>query len=153
MDAVKAVRLTAGVTRKGEGLQGVVWNILGQTYTPKLCSERTFVWEAILPDGTFVPPHIHPTQDEYLWVLEGRFDLILDGQPSVAEAGDMIRLPMNIMHGIYNKSGATNRAIFGVAPTRRLWELFTRLHNLTDVDEVVRLSAEHEVNFLPPPPE
>ena len=25
------------------------------------------------------------------------------------------------------------------------------LHNLADVDEVVRLSGEHEVNFLPPP--
>jgi hypothetical protein len=24
------------------------------------------------------------------------------------------------------------------------------LHNLTDVAEIVRISAEHEVNFLPP---
>jgi hypothetical protein len=28
--------------------------------------------------------------------------------------------------------------------------LFNRLHNLTDPAEVVRISAEHEVNFLPP---
>jgi quercetin dioxygenase-like cupin family protein len=151
MDEAIMNRLTAGVTRAGEGLHGVKWNILGQTYTPKLRSENIFVWEAILPDGTFVPPHIHPTQDEYLWVLEGRFDLILDGKPDVAQAGDVIRLPMNVMHGLFNKSGGTNRAIFGVAPTRRLWDLFTRLHNLTDPNEVVRISAEHEVNFLAPP--
>jgi hypothetical protein len=29
--------------------------------------------------------------------------------------------------------------------------LFSRLHDLTDVAEVVRISAECEVNFLPPP--
>jgi hypothetical protein len=37
-----------------------------------------------------------------------------------------------------------------VSPAQKLEALFNRLHNLTDVDEVVRLSAEHEVNFLPP---
>jgi hypothetical protein len=28
--------------------------------------------------------------------------------------------------------------------------LFDKLHNLTDPAEVVRISAQHEVNFLPP---
>jgi hypothetical protein len=57
---------------------------------------------------------------------------------------------MNVMHAIYNKSGDTNRAMFGVAPTRRLWDLFTRIHNLTDPADVVRISVQHNVNFLPP---
>ena len=29
--------------------------------------------------------------------------------------------------------------------------LFNQLHNLTDPEQVVRISAQHEVNFLPPP--
>ena len=29
-------------------------------------------------------------------------------------------------------------------------ELFAILHNMTDVDAVVKVSAEHEVDFLPP---
>jgi hypothetical protein len=28
--------------------------------------------------------------------------------------------------------------------------LFDKLHNLQDPNEVIRISAEHEVNFLPP---
>ena len=28
--------LTAGVTRANEGLEGISWSILGQTYVPKL---------------------------------------------------------------------------------------------------------------------
>ena len=27
--------LTAGITKAGTGLDGIVWNILGQTYVPK----------------------------------------------------------------------------------------------------------------------
>jgi hypothetical protein len=33
---------------------------------------------------------------------------------------------------------------------RRLWDLFTRIHILTDSAGVVRISAQHEVNFLAP---
>jgi hypothetical protein len=36
-----------------------------------------------------------------------------------------------------------------VSPTQQLEALFNRLHDLTDVAEIVRISAEHEVNFLP----
>ncbi len=71
---------TAGITRANEGLDGIVWNILGQTYVPKHLTEHSFSWHATFPPDTFVPPHIHPTQDEYLYILEGRLDFWLDGQ-------------------------------------------------------------------------
>lgn len=37
-----------------------------------------------------------------------------------------------------------------MSPADRLAQLFDELHNLTDPAEVVRLSALHDVNFLPP---
>ena len=56
----------------GEGLDNIAWNILGQTYVPKQVSERSFAWHATFPPDTFVPPHIHPTQDEFIYMFEGR---------------------------------------------------------------------------------
>ena len=143
--------MTAGITKTGDGVNGLVWNLLGQTYVAKQISEASFAWEAIFPPGTFVPPHIHPTQDEFIWVMEGRFDLILDGQPHTASAGDLVRMPMGIPHGIFNKSDGTIRALMWVSPTRRLVDLFHAINNLTDIPEMVRISANHEVQFLPPP--
>ncbi len=68
-------------TRANEGMQGISWNILGQTYVPKSCTDHSFSWHATLPPGTFVPPHIHPDQDEYLYMLEGKLDFMLgDGR-------------------------------------------------------------------------
>jgi pimeloyl-ACP methyl ester carboxylesterase/mannose-6-phosphate isomerase-like protein (cupin superfamily) len=143
--------MQAGITRADESYEGAVWNILGQTYTLKQESENAMSWHAVFPPGTFVPPHIHPTQDEFIYMLEGRFDLWLDGQDIVAEAGDLIRMPMNQPHGIFNKSDSVVRCMFWVSPTRSLRGLFERIHNLTDPVEVVRIASEHEVHFLPPP--
>jgi hypothetical protein len=59
-------------------------------------------------------------------------------------------MPMGLPHGIFNRSGEDATSLFWVAPTRDLRGLFERIHNLTDPADVVRIAAEHEVNFLPP---
>jgi quercetin dioxygenase-like cupin family protein len=143
--------MTAGVTAKGSSVEGLVWNILGQTYVPLQVSESSFAWHATFPPGTFVPPHVHPMQDEFIYLLGGRFDLVLDGQGATAGAGDLIRLPRAIPHGIFNNSGAEVTCVFWVSPTCRLWDLFLAINNVPDPGEVVRLAGLHEVNFLPPP--
>lgn len=147
--------LTAGVTKANEGIDAISWNILGQTYVPKMLSEDSFSWHATFPPGTFVPPHIHPTQDEFIYMLEGRLDLVLDGQESHALPGDLIKLPRNIPHGLFNKSNAPVKCLFWVAPTGRLYDLFWAIHSMKEQNpaEVVALSARYEIDFLPPPPD
>jgi mannose-6-phosphate isomerase-like protein (cupin superfamily) len=147
--------LTAGVTRANEGIDAISWNILGQTYVPKMLSENSFSWHATFPPGTFVPPHIHPTQDEFIYMLEGRLDLVLDGQESHALPGDLIKLPRNVPHGLFNKSDAPVKCLFWVAPTGRLYDLFWAIHSMKEQNpaEVVALSARYEIDFLPPPPD
>jgi quercetin dioxygenase-like cupin family protein len=146
--------MTPGITRAEDGIDNIRWNILGQTYVPKQLSEHSFSWHATFPVGTFVPPHIHPTQDEFIYMLSGRFDLMLDGQDVVAEPGDLIRLPLGIPHGIFNKTDTDVKCLFWVSPSRRIYDLFWALHNLgptPDPAQVVAISAAHEVDFLPPP--
>ncbi len=43
----------AGITRANEGIQGISWNILGQTYVPKNRTEHCFSWHALFPPGTY----------------------------------------------------------------------------------------------------
>ncbi|MFH1342443.1 MAG: cupin domain-containing protein [Pseudomonadota bacterium] len=143
-----------GITRANEGMQGISWNILGQTYVPKNRTEHCFSWHATLPPGTFVPPHIHPDQDEYLYMLEGKLDFMLGGAEAQATAGDLIRLGMGVPHGIFNKSDQTAKVLFWVSPTRKLFDLFWGLHNMKEQkpEDVVAMAAEYNVHFLPPPP-
>lgn len=149
--------MEAGVTPNEGNVGGKAWNVVGQTYTPKLVSPNAFIWHAIIPEDTFVPPHIHPTQDEWITVLSGNLEIEFGhtkGAPSVHKAGpgDIVRMPMGEEHGIFNRSGAEATCVFGVAPARKLFDLFGALDGVTDPEELVRLSALHEVDFLPPPP-
>jgi quercetin dioxygenase-like cupin family protein len=145
--------MTAGITKANTGLDGIVWNILGQTYVPKQLSEASFAWHATFPPGTFVPPHIHPTQDEFIYMLEGRMDATIDGKDFVATAGDVIKLPMGLPHGLFNKSDQVIKCFFWVTPTRKLYDLFWAIHSMKEQNppDVVALSAKYEIMFLPPP--
>ena len=142
--------LEEGVTKSGEGYNGKQWNILGQLYYPKATCESTFAFEANSEPGQFVPVHVHPTQDEFILVQEGVLDLKLDGVWMQAKAGDLVRMPRGVPHGYFNKSDKPVRALFWVSPAGQLEKLFDNLHNVPDPAEVVRLSALHEVDFLPP---
>jgi mannose-6-phosphate isomerase-like protein (cupin superfamily) len=142
--------LEKGVTPNGKGIGNKSWNILGQLYFPKASCDSSFAFETNSEPGQFVPVHVHPTQDEFILVQEGVLDLKLDGVWLQAKPGDLVRMPRGIPHGYFNKSDAPARALFWVSPSRKLEELFNALHNVTDVAEAVRLSALHEVEFLPP---
>src|SRR3954452_25406904 len=96
-----------GITRANEGLQGISWNILGQTYVPKSVTEHSFSWHATFPPETVVPPHIHPDQDGSLHILEGQLDFFLDGAETQAKQSYRVRLPMGKPHGIFHKTGRT----------------------------------------------
>ena len=152
MKGSKAIKpMKVGVTQAGKGIEGMSWSILGQTYVPKALCETTFSWHALLPPGTFVPPHVHTNQDEFIYVLEGKFDLVLGGKEGTASAGDFIRLPMQVMHGLFNKGDQPIKCLFWVSPTGKLFDLFTKIDRQPDPAVVTRLAAEHDVNFLPPP--
>jgi len=139
------------VTSAASGLDGQSWNVVGQTYVPKLLSPNAFIWHATVPAETFVPPHIHPTQDEWIYMVEGHLEIEFLGDVHKAGPGDTVCMPMGEAHGIFNRSGNEATCVFGVAPARKLYELFTKLDGITDPEELVRLSALHEVDFLPPP--
>ena len=142
--------LTPGILRKDEGIDDVHWNILGQVYTPKSVTEDCFSWYALLPSETFVPTHIHPTQDEYIHVRSGALDIVLDGEHINASDGDLVCLPRGIPHGIYNNTGHDVTCLFWVTPTGKLLDFFRKLHNMGRPDEVVALAPDYDINFLPP---
>jgi quercetin dioxygenase-like cupin family protein len=140
-----------GITAAGTGVDDTVWNILGQTYYLKSNTPSSFSFETLFPPGTFVPPHIHPEQDEFIYMLDGTFDLFLAGEEIKASTGDLIRMPMGLPHGIFNNSQSAVKAFFWVSPSGDLQTLFERIDNVADPEEVVRIASEHGVEFLPPP--
>ena len=141
---------TPDITPAHGSLDGVSWNILGQIYVPKQVSDDSFCWHATFPIETFVPPHVHPLQDEYIYVLDGRIDLLLDGKKRSAATGDLVRMPRGIPHAFFNNSGEPVTALFWAAPAGKLVNLYRRIHNLSSPAEVVEVAREYDVHFFRP---
>ena len=145
--SVEGGQLEGGISPPQEGAE---WHILGHTYWNRAWCESTFAFETLDPPGTFVPPHIHPTQDEFIAILDGELEVELDGQRHKAPAGSLVKMPRGIPHGYFNTTEEPTRCLFWVSPAGRLENLFKALDGLTDVPEVLRLSALHDVDFPPP---
>lgn len=142
--------LDGGITAHGAAYHGRMLNILGQRYFPKASCDSSYSFETNSEAGQFVPVHIHHTQDEFILVQEGQLELKLDGKWQTAKAGDLVRMPRGVPHGYFNKSDKPCRALFWVSPAGKLEALFEKLHNMTDIPDVVATSAAHDVDFLPP---
>ncbi|NML31863.1 cupin domain-containing protein [Paraburkholderia sp. G-4-1-8] len=141
---------TPDITRTRTGLDGVSWNILGQVYVPKQVSDDSIAWHATFPEETFVPPHTHPHQDEYIYVLDGQIDLLLGSKRTTASTGDLVRMPRGIEHAFFNNTGKPVTALFWAAPAGKLLELYRRIHNMSSPAEVMRVAREYDVVFAPP---
>ena len=144
------VALPPGITPAGSGDAGqsrdVTWRILGHTYWLKAESEDCFVFETLDPPGTFVPPHIHPTQDEFIFVLEGTLDLYLAGGWTKAGPGDLVRMPRGVPHGYYNRQDQPARALFWVTPARRS---LTKAANISTSQPALTLARASSASTCP----
>jgi len=69
---IDSMAAKAGITHHMAGMDGVQCNIFGQLYTPKQIAEHTFSLHAMSPVERFIPLHIHPTQYEYIVLLDGK---------------------------------------------------------------------------------
>ena len=66
--------------------------------------------EFVLPSGCVPPrPHIHPQQAEQYEVLEGRFDVVMDGEWRTLAPGESVSVPVGALHTFRNRSGGVVR--------------------------------------------
>ncbi|HEX9872368.1 MAG TPA: cupin domain-containing protein [Candidatus Tectomicrobia bacterium] len=144
--------LTAGITRAGEGEDGFTWQQQGRssnTLLKALCT-TTFCFETYTPPGNSVSLHVHLAQDEFIYVVGGQVEVQVAEMHLQANPGDLVRLPRGVPHGYANLADVPARLLFWVSPADGLKELFDVLQNVGEAAEVIRLSAEHDVIFLPP---
>ena len=66
--------------------------------------------EFVLPSGCVPPPpHVHREQVEEYEVIEGRFDVMIDGTWQSLAPGDSATVPVGVLHTFRNRSGETVR--------------------------------------------
>jgi len=61
--------------------------------------------------GEGPPDHVHFNQEEMFFVLEGTYELTVDGQTTTAGAGTIVFIPRNVVHRFKNVGDTTARLL------------------------------------------
>jgi quercetin dioxygenase-like cupin family protein len=83
--------------------------------------------EFILPSGCVPPPpHVHRSQVEDYEVLEGSFEILVDGRWQTLTAGDSASVPVGALHTFRNRSGDVVRVRNQHRPAMRFEQFIER---------------------------
>jgi quercetin dioxygenase-like cupin family protein len=83
--------------------------------------------EFVLPSGCVPPPpHVHPRQVEEYEVIEGRFDVVLDGEWRTLAPGESATMPIGALHTFRNRSGSVVRVRNWHRPAMRFEDYIER---------------------------
>ncbi len=51
-------------------------------------------------EGEAPPPHVHPNDEQWIYLLEGRLAGLIGEETFIIEPGDLVYIPINQPHGI-----------------------------------------------------
>jgi len=72
------------------------------------------------------PPHVHHSDDEGWYVLEGRLGFMLDERTVEAGPGEAVIAPRGVAHTFWNASDGASRYL--IVMTRKIQQLIEELH-------------------------
>lgn len=106
----------------------------------------------IIPRGLAAPMHLHTREDEYSFILEGRWGFQLGDDVVYGEPGDLVYKPRNVWHSFWNASDEPARLLEIISPSGfehyfvELAELF-RVHGPDRPDLFVELNARYGLDM------
>ena len=123
-----------------------------------------FVTEALVPPDGGPPPHIHHTQVETFYIVEGQVEVLLGDQVYEAKAGDFVHVSKSTPHGFINRSQTPAKIIVTFVPAGDIEQFFRESFEqaadrhaptppLTDafIQRLLEAAERHDVEILPPP--
>lgn len=114
----------------------------------------SLVEHPIIPNGLAAPMHKHSREDEYSFILEGRWGFQLGDEVVYGEPGDLVYKPRDVWHSFWNASDKPASLLEIISPSGfehyfvELSELFKK-HGMDRPDLFVELNQKYglEMDF------
>jgi quercetin dioxygenase-like cupin family protein len=112
---------------------------LGAATVQSIAGEFMKAGTVTYPMGGGPPPHVHPNEEQFVLMLKGKLNMILDNETRVVEKGDLIHIPRNVRHGIHILEGPA--VFYTVKSPAGDGDLYQDYNEAKDADEVKRQLA------------
>ena len=168
--AAQGGSIAKGVTHLPPGEGGRSLWVFGELATCKVPSHRTggayALFEVSTQPGAGPPPHVQHREDESFYVLEGKYEFLLDDRTVMAQAGSLIYVPKGVLHTHNSLGEGEGRMLVTQTPGGLYERFFEELGNEADGDDaeppvldersgakmIVAVAAQHGIEILPPNP-
>jgi quercetin dioxygenase-like cupin family protein len=138
--------------------QGRVLHQLGHTAREIVTGDQSggayYVFDLTSPPGLGIPPHVHSREDEVIHVVEGEFEVFLDGKVSRAGVGSTLNFARGTAHAFRNIGSTAGKTVWFVTPGGSFQAFFRKLAEVPpgppDMAKIAALFAEFGMQILPP---
>ncbi len=135
--------------------EGNVLNVIGDIQTHKLVGSETgnqiVEWVDNVEPGVGIPPHIHTREDEIFRVIKGQIEIMVDGETTVLNEGDVAFAPKNIPHS-WKVVGTEKAKMITSAFPAGIEFMFQELAELPegppDFEKVAAICAKQGISFV-----
>lgn len=83
--------------------------------------------EGLVAPGAGAPPNRHAGEDESFYVLDGRFEFVIDGETRQVESSGFVKIPDGAVHAFRNCGSAPGRILIMNAPGKIHEAFFSRV--------------------------
>jgi quercetin dioxygenase-like cupin family protein len=135
--------------------EGKTISVLGNSYSYKVAKEETggayaLIEHTVVGDGP--PPHIHTTEEEAFYVLDGELNVLVGERTIKATAGAFILVPRGTVHTFSNAGTASARILLIISPAG-FEKFFEEIAGPPDLEKIMALAPKYNLKFVGPPPE
>ena len=126
-------------------------NVVGEKITVLASGAQTGSYEIFRqagPEGSGPPPHSHPWEEVYV-VLDGKLEVIIDGESHVISSGGVAHVPAGVTHSYRN---LTETHFLTITTEGQAAQFFTQVSSEVemsppDIPGILRVASSHEIEF------
>lgn len=134
-------------------------SFMGMELTWKITSDmsrgRIISFLQIAPPGTGVPMHVHPKEEENVFLVEGNLVFRLGDETFDVAPGDIVNMPRGTPHGFRAVGDHAAQILFtlDLSPTSDYETMFNGLVGVApgDFEQIRATCAANNVEFISPP--
>ena len=135
--------------------EGKTISVLGDSYTYKAAKEETggayaLIEGMVVGDGP--PPHIHATEEEAFYVLEGELSVLIGERSMTATAGSFVLVPRGTVH-TFSKAGTASAKILIIISPAGFEKFFEEIAGPPDLEKIMSLAPKYNLEIVGPAPE
>jgi quercetin dioxygenase-like cupin family protein len=131
--------------------EGKTVSVLGEPYTYKVVGGDTggnYSLIECIAAGDGPPPHIHKSEEEAFYVLEGEVNVKIGEQ--TIRAGSFVLIPRGTVH-TFSTVGTEPAKMLVIISPAGFEQFFTEIDSVTDIDKIMTLAPQYNLAIMGPP--